>query len=106
MRRTEDSDRKTVFRAPLMAALMIGLPLLVALASGASMIDSPQVEISNGQLHVKVYPPDASRGFYRGVRFDWSGIIGSLLYKGHDYYEPWFDAEDPAVHDYRYEGSK
>ena len=50
----------------------------------------PTTNISNGQITAKIYLPDADKGFYRSTRFDWSGIIGSLKYKGHDFYEPWF----------------
>ena len=42
--------------------------------------DFPQAEITNGQLRVKLYLPDANSGFYRATRFDWSGMIYSLLY--------------------------
>lgn len=34
--------------------------------------------------------PDGDNGFYRGVRFDWSGIVASLDYNGHSYYGDWF----------------
>ena len=70
------------------------------------MTAPPQTEIANGQISVMLYLPDARSGFYRGTRFDWSGVIGSLRYRGHEYYGPWFDGVDPAVHDYRYEGPK
>ncbi len=29
--------------------------------------------------------PDAENGMYRATRFDWSGVIGSVKYKGHEY---------------------
>lgn len=76
----------------------------VAIASGVSVPKLPQTEISNAQIRVKLYLPDAKNGFYRGTRFDWSGTIGSLEYKGHQYYGPWFDSVDPKVHDYRFVG--
>jgi hypothetical protein len=28
--------------------------------------------------------------FTRATRFDWSGVIFSLQYKGHEFYGPWF----------------
>jgi hypothetical protein len=90
----------------LAAALICCLPLAAMLHMKASMATLPQAEISNGELHVRLYLPDAHQGYYRGTRFDWSGVIGSLTYKGHDYYGPWFDSVDPAVHDYRYEGDR
>ncbi|MDQ1469257.1 MAG: hypothetical protein QOJ99_737 [Bryobacterales bacterium] len=65
----------------------------------------PQAEISNGQIHAKLYLPNAKTGFYRGTRFDWSGVIYSLEYKGHNYFGPWFQKSRDNVHDFVYEGS-
>ncbi len=59
----------------------------------------PQTEISNGVLRARIYLPDAEKGFYRGTRFDWAGVIGSLEYKGHNYFGPFFEKFDPAVAD-------
>ena len=59
----------------------------------------PQTEISNGMLRAKIYLPDAEKGFYRGMRFDWAGVMASLEYKGHDYFGPFFEKFDPAVSD-------
>jgi len=68
--------------------------------------DPPQAEITNGQIKVKLYLPDARNGFYRGTRFDWSGVIASLEYNGHNYYGPWFNRVDPKVDDFRFEGAE
>jgi hypothetical protein len=65
----------------------------------------PQAEISNALLQVKLYLPDADNGFYRGTRFDWSGVVADLQYKGHSYYGPWFTATDPKIPDFIYRGS-
>ena len=54
---------------------------------------------------MKVYLPDAKDGYYRGTRFDWSGVIYSLQHGGHDYYGPWFNKTDPKVHDFVYAGN-
>jgi hypothetical protein len=81
------------------------LSLSVAAASGVSASEFPQAEISNSQIRLKLYLPDATNGFYRGTRFDWSGTIGSLEYEGHEYYGPWFDSVDPKVHDFRFRGN-
>lgn len=59
----------------------------------------PQAEISNGSLRAKIYLPDADKGFYRGRRFDWAGVIGSLEFKRHEYFAPFFEKFDPAVAD-------
>jgi hypothetical protein len=79
------------------------LGLALGLLPGA---DFPSAGISNGQIRVKLYLPDATNGFYRASRFDWSGAIGSLEYKGHNYYGPWFGRIDPNVHDFGYEGAE
>jgi hypothetical protein len=68
--------------------------------------DPPQAEIANGQIRVRLYLPDARNGYYRATRFDWSGVIASLEYEGHNYYGPWFDRVDPKVYDFRYEGTE
>lgn len=59
----------------------------------------PQTEISNGVLRAKLYLPDTDKGFYRGMRFDWAGVIASLEYKGHNYFGPFFEKFDPSVAD-------
>lgn len=66
--------------------------------------DFPKAEIANGQIRVKLYLPDGKIGYYRGTRFDWSGVISALEYQGHNYYGPWFDRVDPVVHDFVYDG--
>lgn len=64
----------------------------------------PETELSNREVRLKIYLPDAGAGFYRATRFDWSGMIGSLVYKGHEFYGPWFQRVDPAVRDFTYSG--
>jgi len=71
-----------------------------------SAIDYPHAWITNGLIRVKLYLPDAQHGYYRATRFDWSGVIASLEYKGHNYYGPWFDGVDPKVHDFAYVGTR
>jgi len=61
--------------------------------------DPPQAEISNGVVHAKLYLPDPQNGYYQGTRFDWSGQVASLEYKGHNYFGKWFDRYDPKIHD-------
>ena len=61
--------------------------------------EAPEATISNGSIQSRLYLPDAQRGYYRGTRFDWSGVIYSLRYKGHEYFGPWFDKYDPNTHD-------
>jgi len=58
-----------------------------------------QAKISNGLITAKLYLPDAEKGYYRGSRFDWSGVIAELKYEGHDYFGQWFPVYDPIIHD-------
>ena len=67
--------------------------------------DIPQARLANGPLQVTVYLPNAQRGYYRGTRFDWSGVIQNLEYKGHRFYGPWYTKTDPHVRDFIYDGS-
>jgi len=55
--------------------------------------------LANGNLEAVVYLPDAQRGYYRGSRFDWSGVVGCLAYKGHTFFGVWFPHYDPFLHD-------
>jgi hypothetical protein len=55
----------------------------------------PSVNIGNNEVSMKVFLPDAKKGFYRATRFDWSGLIGSVQYKGHEYFGVWNDSHDP-----------
>jgi len=48
---------------------------------------------------MKVYLPDTENGLYRGTRFDWSGVIGSVQYKEHEYFGYWKKTHDPMVHE-------
>lgn len=55
----------------------------------------PQTEISNGLVTAKVWIPDPDKGYYRGTRFDWAGVISSLKYKDHEYFGVWKDTSEP-----------
>lgn len=59
----------------------------------------PQAKISNGLINAVLYMPDTEKGYYRGTRFDWSGIVASLEYKGHNFFGQWFEKYDPFIHD-------
>jgi hypothetical protein len=84
--------------------MRIPLLALLLLAVRAEAQSPPKAEISNGSIRAKVYLPDAKTGFYQGTRFDWSGVINSLEYKGHNFYGPWFTKTEPKVHDFIYAG--
>lgn len=68
-------------------------------ANGQLMLEVPKASISNGIITVELYLPEKSKGFYRSTRFDWSGVIYKLEYKGHEYFGQWFNDYDPKKHD-------
>ena len=69
------------------------------LSMAAVTAEHPTAEISNGLITAKLYTPDAKSGYYRGTRFDWSGVVYSLTYKGHEYFSEWQESSDPLLHD-------
>ncbi len=80
-----------------MMKLAIALISLSALSFAA---DFPQAAISNGVIHATLYLPDAHAGYYQATRFDWSGQIPFLEYKGHTYFGNWNPAPySPKLHD-------
>ena len=81
--------------APVTLLLLASLPACSAPQSD----DFPQTVISNGIVTAKLYLPDAQRGYYRATRFDWSGVIPDLRWKGHSYFGKWFEKYDPKIHD-------
>ena len=84
-----------------------GISILILLAVSLSSLPAaapPQAEIDNSLLNAKLYLPDAKHGYYQGTRFDWSGVIYSLEFEGHNYYGPWFNRTDPNIHDFIYDG--
>jgi hypothetical protein len=61
--------------------------------------ESLQAEITNGLITAQLQLPDTENGYYRGSRFDWSGVITGLQYEGHEYFGQWFSNYDPIIHD-------
>ncbi len=93
-------DHKHVLKSAVLAASSaLGTAALPA-------ADFPQAEITNGQIQARLCLPDLKSGYYRGTRFDGSGVIGSLTFGGHQYYAPWFDQTDPKVIDFVYRGAE
>lgn len=59
----------------------------------------PHRILEDGRIKALIYLPDAKQGYYRGARFDWSGMIARVEYKGHTFYAPWKSTHDPGNHD-------
>ncbi len=76
-------------------SLSTALPTL-----GKEQSAPPMLELKSADLNVSLYLPDAETGFYRGTRFDWSGIIERVEYGGHRFYGPWRTPHDPTGHDF------
>lgn len=85
------------------ACLTLVLPLAFSFHAPAS--PAPEAAITNDLVRVQLYLPDANTGFYRGTRFDWSGVVGALEFSRHNYYPKWFQRSDPSVHDFIYDGT-
>src|SRR5687767_2853137 len=73
--------------------------LFILITAGAPVATFPEATISNGMIVAHLYLPDAKEGYYRGPRFDWSGVISDLKYKDHTYFGQWFDTYSPTLHD-------
>lgn len=65
----------------------------------SALDNAPHRDLTNGIVSVRVYLPGTD-GFYRGTRFDRTGVVTHATYKGQDYGRPWFSAFSPAVHDF------
>lgn len=68
-------------------------------SDGPDLDKYPSATISNKEITMKVYLPDPENGLYRATRFDWSGVIGSLQYRGHEYFGYWKETHDPSFHE-------
>jgi len=60
----------------------------------------PHVVLSNRVLSAVVYLPDATNGYYRGSRFDWSGMIAQVDYRGHTFFGELKGPHNPLTHDH------
>lgn len=55
--------------------------------------------LKKGSTSLTMADPLASEPYYRGTRFDRSGIILDLEHAGHSFVRPWFRTYDPYMHD-------
>ena len=60
----------------------------------------PQLVLSNDTVKMRLYLPDANQGYYRGVRFDWSGLIFRAGWGKHRFYDEFRKGGDPKGHDH------
>ena len=50
-------------------------------------------------MRAAVFLPDPTHGYYRGSRFDWSGIVACVSLNGHQFFGEWFDQYNPLTND-------
>lgn len=78
--------------------LVLILFLLSARVSGSELspetADYPRAILDNGLLRAVVVLPDGEKGYYRGPRFDASGMVAQVDYQGHTFFAPF---EDPLT---------
>lgn len=88
-----------MYRALLLAGFSLSIGLLPFGAIANQGQEYPSVKLSNGILKMKLFLPDPENGYHQGTRFDWSGVMPILEYKGHNYFDEWKTTHDPANHD-------
>ena len=52
----------------------------------ASNVDFPALTLCNDVIEADVFLPDKDKGYYRGVRFDWSGMVDQVRFNGHTFF--------------------
>ncbi len=57
------------------------------------------ISLSKDGLELTICLPDLQSGYYRGTRFDHSGIFRSIVKDGFEIAGQWFDIYDPHKHD-------
>ncbi len=70
-------------------AIVILSVMITSISSNSQNIipgSYPYVILNNGQVSCSVFKPDKENGFYRSTRWEWSGIVWQLTYKGHTYF--------------------
>jgi hypothetical protein len=84
-------------RAAIAALLMAGAchtagadPAVPATLPSAAQEDFTHVDISNGLVSARVYPP-GKHELYQGTRFDHAGVVFHVTYRGQEYSNYWYD---------------
>jgi hypothetical protein len=72
--------------------------------AGGRLIDvagHPAARLAGPRAQATIYLPDPGTGYYRGPRFDWSGMMASLRLDGHEVFGEWKDGpRDPLGNDF------
>jgi hypothetical protein len=60
---------------------------------------TPRQVLEGGGVKLTIDLPNPINGFYRGTRFDWSGLVATAEVGGHTVFGYWKSSHDPANHD-------
>lgn len=87
--------------APVMAVAQAPAQTPTNIRDAAAVLAaSPKVQIGNGVLTATVLMPAKDDSFYRGMRFDPSGMLSSVKYGGQEFYGLWFDKLGENIRDW------
>jgi hypothetical protein len=80
------------------AGLAVSVAVLLALGTSAraAETDAPRHVLASGGLKLTLYLPDARTGYYRGTRFDWSGLVARAEVGGHTVFCDWVTPHSPT----------
>lgn len=81
----------------LAVLLLVGCSAAERSASSAA---PESIVLVQGDLRVEILPPDAEHGYYRGPRFDWSGMVRQATWRGHTAFGELKTPHDPLKHDH------
>src|SRR5437660_1635112 len=64
----------------------------------SSAAEPPRHVLEGHGLKLTLYLPDAANGYYRGTRFDWSGLVATAEFGGHVVFSNWLGKNAPTFH--------
>ena len=76
--------------------LLFGLASIPLQSTSAAY---PEWTIHSPTLKATGYLPDPTNGYYRGTRFDWSGLVSRVDCGGHTFFSEFKREHDPLNHD-------
>ncbi|RJP23576.1 MAG: hypothetical protein C4527_20015 [Candidatus Omnitrophota bacterium] len=88
-----------MWRTVLRLIIISATSSFISLAVSQNQSEYPSTKISNSDVKIQIMLPDAEKGYYRGTRFDWSGLIQWGEFKGHTFFGDWKTTHDPSVHE-------
>jgi hypothetical protein len=80
--------------------IALGTGLLSGAQQSADVRPYAEGSLSGGFLKARFYLPDSQKGYYRGTRFDWSGLISRVDFGSHTFFCEFKEQQhDPFNHD-------